>query len=85
MRFPLLPLLLIGTYLKTVQPLYPGTVLKSKLVEELFEITPLPIKIVKQSNENIGGASHNALTVTLYGINPSDAEDAFRSYMKKVA
>lgn len=38
---------------------------------------------VKQSNENIGGGSHNALTVTLYGINPSDAEDAFRSFMKK--
>ena len=38
---------------------------------------------VKQSNENIGGGSHNALNVTLYGINPSDAEDAFRSFMKK--
>ena len=38
---------------------------------------------VKQSSENIGGGSHNALTVTLYGINPSDAEDAFRSFMKK--
>src|SRR5688500_1186298 len=37
---------------------------------------------VKQSSENIGGASHNALTVTLYGISPSDAEDAFRSFMK---
>jgi hypothetical protein len=38
---------------------------------------------VKESNENIGGGSHNALTVTLYEISPSDAEDAFRSYMKK--
>lgn len=38
---------------------------------------------VKESSENIGGGSHNALTVTLYEINPSDAEDAFRSYMKK--
>lgn len=38
---------------------------------------------VKQSNENIGGGSHNALTVTLYGISPSDAEDAFRAFMKK--
>lgn len=37
---------------------------------------------VKQSSENIGGGSHNALTVNLYGINPSDAEDAFRSFMK---
>ncbi|MBA3971328.1 MAG: hypothetical protein H0X46_04170, partial [Bacteroidetes bacterium] len=38
---------------------------------------------VKQSSENIGGASHNALSVTLTGISPSDAEDAFRSFMKK--
>ncbi|MFL5764418.1 MAG: hypothetical protein ACJ77K_10800 [Bacteroidia bacterium] len=38
---------------------------------------------VKQSTENIGGGSHNALTVTLYGISPSDAEEAFRSFMKK--
>lgn len=38
---------------------------------------------VKESNESIGGASHNALTVTLYEISPSDAEDAFRSFIKK--
>jgi TolA-binding protein len=38
---------------------------------------------VKQSNENIGGGSNNALVVTLYEINPSDAEDSFRSFMKK--
>jgi len=38
---------------------------------------------VKESSENIGGGNHNALTVTLYEINPSDAEDAFRSFMKK--
>src|SRR6476646_7366719 len=38
---------------------------------------------VKESSENIGGGSHNALTVTLYEVSPSDAEDAFRSYMKK--
>jgi hypothetical protein len=38
---------------------------------------------VKESSENIGGANHNALTVTLYEISPSDAEDAFRSFMKK--
>ncbi len=37
---------------------------------------------VKQSTENIGGGSHNALSVTLYGISPSEAEDAFRSFMK---
>jgi hypothetical protein len=38
---------------------------------------------VKESNENIGGGKHNTLVVTLYDISPSDAEDAFRSYMKK--
>lgn len=38
---------------------------------------------IKESSENIGGGNHNALTVTLYEINPSDAEDAFRSFMKK--
>lgn len=38
---------------------------------------------VKQSTENIGGGSRNALSVTLTGISPSDAEDAFRSFMKK--
>ncbi|MCW3105124.1 MAG: laminin subunit beta [Bacteroidetes bacterium] len=38
---------------------------------------------IKESNESIGGGSHNALTVTLYEISPSDAEDAFRSFMKK--
>ncbi len=38
---------------------------------------------VKESNENIGGGNHNSLTVTLYEVNPSDAEDAFRSFMKK--
>src|ERR1700746_1983818 len=38
---------------------------------------------VKESSENIGGGSHNALVVTLYEVNPSDAEDAFRSFMKK--
>jgi hypothetical protein len=37
---------------------------------------------VKESTETIGGGSHNALSVTLYGINPSDAEDAFKSFMK---
>ncbi len=38
---------------------------------------------IKESSENIGGGNHNALVVTLYEINPSDAEDAFRSFMKK--
>jgi len=38
---------------------------------------------VKESSENIAGGSHNALSVTLYEINPSEAEDAFRSFMKK--
>jgi hypothetical protein len=38
---------------------------------------------IKESSENIGGGNHHALTVTLYEISPSDAEDAFRSFMKK--
>jgi len=38
---------------------------------------------VKESNENIGGGNHNAITVTLYDISPSDAADAFRSFIKK--
>lgn len=38
---------------------------------------------VKESNESIGEGSHNAVTVTLYGVNPSDAEDEFKSFMKK--
>lgn len=38
---------------------------------------------VKESSENVGGGSHNALTVVLYGVSPSDAEDSFRSFMKK--
>lgn len=37
---------------------------------------------VKESSENIGGGSHPALVVTLYGVSPSDAEDSFRSFMK---
>lgn len=37
---------------------------------------------VKESNESIGEGSHNALVVTLYGVNPSDAEDEFKSFMK---
>jgi hypothetical protein len=38
---------------------------------------------VKESKESIGGGSNNALTVTLYEISPSEAEDAFRSFMKQ--
>jgi hypothetical protein len=37
---------------------------------------------VKESNENIGGGSHPALVVTLYGVSPSSAEESFRSFMK---
>jgi hypothetical protein len=49
----------------------------------LISISAYSQKIkVKESTENIGGANHSALVVNLYGINPSDAEDAFRSYMK---
>src|ERR1035437_967065 len=46
-----------------------------------FSVSAQKIK-VKESNENIGGGSHNALVITLYDISPSDADDAFRSYMK---
>jgi len=38
---------------------------------------------VQETSENIGGGTHNALSVTLYGVSPSDAEDAFKSFMKK--
>lgn len=38
---------------------------------------------VKETKETIGGGSNNALTVTLYGVNPSDAEESFRSFMKQ--
>lgn len=38
---------------------------------------------VKESVESIGEGSHNALVVTLYGVNPSDAEDEFKSFMKE--
>lgn len=37
---------------------------------------------VKEGSENIGGGSHNALSVVLYGVSPSAAEDSFRSFMK---
>lgn len=37
---------------------------------------------VKESSESIGEGSHNAIVVTLYGVNPSDAEDEFKSSMK---
>jgi hypothetical protein len=38
---------------------------------------------IKESHESIGGGNNNALTVNLYEIDPSDAEDAFRSFMKQ--
>jgi len=38
---------------------------------------------VKEGKENIGGGSNNSFTVTLLEISPSDAEEAFRSYMKQ--
>lgn len=38
---------------------------------------------IKEGSQSIAGANHNSLTVTLYDISPSDAEDAFRSFMKK--
>lgn len=38
---------------------------------------------IRESKEDIGGGNHNALVVTLYGINPSDAEDSFKNFMKQ--
>lgn len=49
----------------------------------LLSVSVLAQKIkIKESNESIGEGSHNALVVTLYGVNPSDAEDSFKSFMK---
>lgn len=47
-----------------------------------FSVSAQKIK-VKEANENIGGGNHNSITVTLYDISPSDAVDAFRSFIKK--
>lgn len=50
----------------------------------LFNSTLIAQKIkVQETSENIGGGTHKALSVTLYNISPSDAEDAFKSFMKK--
>jgi hypothetical protein len=38
---------------------------------------------IRESKENIGGGNNNALVVTLYGVDPSDAEDSFKDFMKK--
>ena len=38
---------------------------------------------VKESKEKIGGGKHNALVVTLYRVNTSDAEAVFKSFMQK--
>ncbi|MCU0433668.1 MAG: hypothetical protein MUC87_09470 [Bacteroidia bacterium] len=37
---------------------------------------------VKESNENIGGGSHNALVVTIYDAKPDDIEKEWKSKMK---
>jgi hypothetical protein len=37
---------------------------------------------VKESRESIGNGSNNALVVTLYNVDPADAEEAFKSFMK---
>ncbi len=37
---------------------------------------------VKESTETIGGGNHNALVVKLFDVNPSDAEEEFKSFMK---
>jgi hypothetical protein len=38
---------------------------------------------IKESKENIGGGNNNALVVTIYGVDPSDAEKEFKSIMKE--
>lgn len=38
---------------------------------------------IRESRENIGGGTNNALVITLYGVSPSDAEDAFKDFMKQ--
>ncbi|MDQ3047578.1 MAG: hypothetical protein M3R27_08535 [Bacteroidota bacterium] len=47
-----------------------------------FTVSAQKIK-VKETKENIGGASNNAFVVTLYGVKPSEAEESFRSFMKQ--
>lgn len=37
---------------------------------------------VRESNENIGGGSHSAMTVTVAAKDKDDVEDAIRSFMK---
>lgn len=51
----------------------------------VFAVAILPAqKIkVKEGSESIGGGNNNSFTVTLYGVNPSDAEESFRSFMKQ--
>lgn len=54
------------------------------VIAVIISISAFAQKIkVRESRESIGGGSNNALVVNLYGINPSDAEDAFRSFMKQ--
>jgi flagellar biosynthesis GTPase FlhF len=39
---------------------------------------------VKETNENIGGGSHNALTVTIYGASQKDVAKAWKDELKKM-
>lgn len=49
----------------------------------LFTVAAVAQKTsVNESNENIGGASHNALVVTIYDAKPDDIEKAWKSKMK---
>ncbi len=37
---------------------------------------------VTETKENIGGGNNNTLTATLFNVDPSDADKAFKSFMK---
>jgi hypothetical protein len=52
-------------------------------IATLLSISVFAQKInVTESKENIGGGNNNALSVTLFNVDPSDAEKAFKSFMK---
>ena len=61
--------------------------MKTRILLVAFVLIQIPLfaqkKIeVRESNENIGGGSHNAMTVTIAAKDKDDVEDAIRSFMK---
>lgn len=61
--------------------------MKTKILLAALALVQLPLfgqkKIeVRESNENIGGGSHSAMTVTVVAKEKDDVEDAIRSFMK---